>query len=125
MIGKKNVYDRWTAYGASKSANVLFASALRRKKGLEAVSLHPGAILTELVRYMTKEDQMAAGASRSCQLSRTSHEDVRTDNLFGCSIFAGFVDEKGNLSDKYTFKNIAQGVATYIFRSFFESSPAF
>lgn len=44
--------------------------------------------------------------------STTSHEDVRTDNLFGCSIFAGFVDEEGTLSDKYTFKNIAQGVAT-------------
>lgn len=42
-------YDRWTAYGQAKTANVLFAVHLDRLgsgHGVRAFSLHPGAILT-------------------------------------------------------------------------------
>ncbi|EXJ65127.1 hypothetical protein A1O7_01467 [Cladophialophora yegresii CBS 114405] len=39
----------WTRYGASKAANILFAAELaRRYPSLTSVSLHPGAIQTDL-----------------------------------------------------------------------------
>jgi NAD(P)-dependent dehydrogenase (short-subunit alcohol dehydrogenase family) len=52
-------YDKWLAYGQSKSANVLFAVELDRRgaeHGVRAFSLHPGAILTPLGRHLQKED---------------------------------------------------------------------
>ncbi len=52
-------YDKWQAYGQSKTANVLFAvhlDALAREQGVRAFSLHPGAILTPLGRHLQAED---------------------------------------------------------------------
>jgi NAD(P)-dependent dehydrogenase (short-subunit alcohol dehydrogenase family) len=52
-------YDKWLAYGQSKTANVLFAvhlDALAREQGVRAFSLHPGAILTPLCRHLQAED---------------------------------------------------------------------
>jgi NAD(P)-dependent dehydrogenase (short-subunit alcohol dehydrogenase family) len=52
-------YDKWLAYGQSKTANVLFAvhlDELARERGVRAFSLHPGAILTPLGRHLQAED---------------------------------------------------------------------
>lgn len=52
-------YDKWLAYGQSKTANVLFAvhlDRLARERGVRAFSLHPGAILTPLGRHLLAED---------------------------------------------------------------------
>lgn len=52
-------YEKWTAYGQSKTANVLFAVELDTRlqdKGVHAFALHPGVILTELGRHLTPED---------------------------------------------------------------------
>lgn len=52
-------YDKWTAYGQSKTANILFAAHLDargREHGVRAWSLHPGAILTSLGRHLTEAD---------------------------------------------------------------------
>jgi NAD(P)-dependent dehydrogenase (short-subunit alcohol dehydrogenase family) len=52
-------YDKWQAYGQSKTANVLFAvhlDAVAREQGVRAFSLHPGAILTPLGRHLQAED---------------------------------------------------------------------
>ena len=49
-------YDKWIAYGQSKTANALFAVALDkrgREHGVRAFSLHPGQILTDLGRHLT------------------------------------------------------------------------
>jgi NAD(P)-dependent dehydrogenase (short-subunit alcohol dehydrogenase family) len=51
-------YDKWLAYGQSKTANVLFAVHLARL-GVLAYSLHPGAILTPLGRHLREEDLAA------------------------------------------------------------------
>lgn len=48
-------YDRFRAYGQAKTANNLYAWSLAEKlgpKGLQAYSLHPGGIFTNLARYM-------------------------------------------------------------------------
>jgi NAD(P)-dependent dehydrogenase (short-subunit alcohol dehydrogenase family) len=57
-------YERWVAYGQSKSANVLFAvgfDAKAMQHGVRAFALHPGAIITNLAQYISKEDIRASG----------------------------------------------------------------
>jgi NAD(P)-dependent dehydrogenase (short-subunit alcohol dehydrogenase family) len=55
-------YDKWVAYGQSKTANALFAVALDARgeaHGVRAFSVHPGGILTELMRSMSEEEVRA------------------------------------------------------------------
>jgi NAD(P)-dependent dehydrogenase (short-subunit alcohol dehydrogenase family) len=81
-------YDRWLAYGQSKTANALFALHLDRlgePLGVRAFSLHPGAILTPLQRHMTRREM----------------------------VDAGWVDENGELADP-GFKTPEQGAATQV-----------
>ncbi|MBN3822093.1 SDR family NAD(P)-dependent oxidoreductase [Burkholderia sp. Ac-20384] len=81
-------YDKWLAYGQSKTANALFAvqlDALGAPYGVRAYSLHPGKIATPLQRHLTREEMMAQG----------------------------WVDEHGLPIDP-TFKTPAQGAATQV-----------
>jgi NAD(P)-dependent dehydrogenase (short-subunit alcohol dehydrogenase family) len=60
-------YDSFRAYGASKTANALFAVEFDRRhkdSGIRAAAVHPGMIATDLMRYMTPEsiEQMTAMA---------------------------------------------------------------
>jgi NAD(P)-dependent dehydrogenase (short-subunit alcohol dehydrogenase family) len=51
-------YAEFVAYGRSKTANILFAVEFDRRHraaGIRATAVHPGAIHTELGRYMTPE----------------------------------------------------------------------
>jgi len=60
----RNGYDKWQAYGQSKTANVLFAVELDRlgaADGVRAFALHPGSIVTPLQRHLSREEMMAAG----------------------------------------------------------------
>jgi len=58
-------YNPWTAYGQSKTANILFAVALdarARAEGISAFSLHPGGIVeTGLGKYVSREQLRTAG----------------------------------------------------------------
>ncbi|MBV2152377.1 oxidoreductase [Kitasatospora sp. SUK 42] len=57
-------YDKWLAYGQSKTANALFAvhlDALGRRDGVRAFALHPGKIITGLQREMTLREQIDRG----------------------------------------------------------------
>ena len=81
-------YDKWEAYGQSKTANVLFALHLdtlaqESGSGVRAYSLHPGGILTPLQRHLPREEMVAAG----------------------------WIDEEGNLTASH-FKAPEQGAAT-------------
>jgi NAD(P)-dependent dehydrogenase (short-subunit alcohol dehydrogenase family) len=81
-------YDKWQAYGQSKTANVLFAvhlDTLARSRGIRAFSLHPGGILTNLGRYMTEQDKLDLG----------------------------MIDESGNIIATW-FKTPEQGAATQV-----------
>jgi len=81
-------YDKWLAYGQSKTANALFAvhlDARGRDAGVRAFAVHPGAILTALVRHMSMAEQ----------------------------IEAGYLDEDGNLIDP-RFKSPEAGAATQV-----------
>ncbi|HIC7211778.1 SDR family NAD(P)-dependent oxidoreductase [Burkholderia stabilis] len=81
-------YDKWLAYGQSKTANALFAvqlDVLGAPFGVRAYSLHPGKIATPLQRHLTREEMMAQG----------------------------WVDEHGVAIDP-TFKTPEQGAATQV-----------
>ncbi|WP_405658461.1 SDR family NAD(P)-dependent oxidoreductase [Streptomyces sp. NBC_01166] len=79
-------YDKWLAYGQSKTANALFAvhlDALGHNDGVRAFALHPGKIITGLQREMAVQEQ----------------------------IDRGWVDEHGNVIG-VDFKTASQGAAT-------------
>ncbi|AIS96686.1 SDR family NAD(P)-dependent oxidoreductase [Burkholderia thailandensis] len=81
-------YEKWLAYGQSKTANALFAVHLDRlgqQEDVRAFSLHPGKIFTPLQRHLTQ----------------------------GEMITAGWLDANGNPADP-TFKTPQQGAATQV-----------
>ena len=56
---ERRKYDPWVAYGQSKTANALFAVALDsigQRQGVRAFSVHPGGIVTGLIRYMSQAE---------------------------------------------------------------------
>jgi len=60
-------YDKAAAYGQSKTANSLFSVELDRRgkgHGVRAFAVHPGGILTDLVRYLTDDELKAWGIFR-------------------------------------------------------------
>jgi NAD(P)-dependent dehydrogenase (short-subunit alcohol dehydrogenase family) len=82
-------YDKWAAYGQSKTANVLFAvqlDKLGRDAGVRAFAVHPGGIMTPLQRHLEREEMVAAG----------------------------WIDEDGNQLDVPGFKTPEQGAATEV-----------
>jgi NAD(P)-dependent dehydrogenase (short-subunit alcohol dehydrogenase family) len=57
-------YDKWQAYGQSKTANVLFAvhlDALGKDSGVRGFALNPGGILTPLQRHLPREEMVDFG----------------------------------------------------------------
>jgi len=84
---EKTPYEKWAAYGQSKTANSLFAVELNRRlepKGIKAYAVHPGGIMTNLQREMSKEEFKAFG----------------------------WVDDEGRLNDR--FKTVAGGASTAV-----------
>ncbi len=59
---ERGPYDKFKAYGAAKTANVLFTVALDaryRDSGVRSFAVHPGTVATSLSRYMSKDDMRA------------------------------------------------------------------
>jgi NAD(P)-dependent dehydrogenase (short-subunit alcohol dehydrogenase family) len=90
-------YERWIAYGQSKTANVLFAVEADRRgevDGIRAFAVHPGTILSDLARHLGEDDLKAFGVSRS---------DPK-----------GHIPQGQGVGDGGIFKTIAQGAATTV-----------
>ena len=74
-------YDKWAAYGQTKTANMLFSVSLADKlgpKGLLSYSLYPGRIKTNIAQSIPLEELRAAG-----KLSSASIEDF-LNPVTGC-----------------------------------------
>jgi NAD(P)-dependent dehydrogenase (short-subunit alcohol dehydrogenase family) len=57
-------YEKWQAYGQSKTAKSLLAVELQARygdQGIEAFSVHPGGIFTPLQRHLPNEEMVALG----------------------------------------------------------------
>ena len=57
-------YNKWTAYGQSKTASSLLAIEFDRKmknRGVRGFSVHPGGIITPLQRHLANEEMVALG----------------------------------------------------------------
>ena len=86
---EKDVYDKWIAYGQSKTASSLLARNVHTEmsaSGVTALAVHPGFIQTDLMRHLSRDDYVA-------MKSRTDIE----------------------LPDTRTYKTVAQGAATSLF----------
>ncbi|MGE5698247.1 MAG: SDR family NAD(P)-dependent oxidoreductase [Candidatus Sericytochromatia bacterium] len=71
-------YDKFAAYGASKTANILHAVELDRRlrdDGVRAYAVHPGIVATALARHMTRDDFAKLGDLTT----RRSAVDVRRE----------------------------------------------
>lgn len=76
---ERREYDKWKAYGQSKTANVQFTRGLEDRfggKGIHAFAVHPGGILTNLGRHMSEAD-MAFMTSRMKKLAEESGEAAK------------------------------------------------
>ena len=61
---ENNTYDKWMAYGQSKTASSLIAIEFNNKmqdKGVSGFSVHPGGIMTPLQRHLENEEMVALG----------------------------------------------------------------
>jgi NAD(P)-dependent dehydrogenase (short-subunit alcohol dehydrogenase family) len=81
-------YDKWSAYGQSKTANALFANALSRRlaptSGL-AFSVHPGGIFTPLQRHLSLEEQVRLGwLNEDGEMSELAKQGFKTPEQ-GCA----------------------------------------
>lgn len=78
---ENRTYEPWSAYGQSKSANVLHAVELTRRwsdEGIVANALHPGAIPTNLQRY-------TGGIMTPVDLRKTAAQGAATSTLLAAS----------------------------------------
>ncbi len=83
-------YDKWVAYGQSKTANALFAVGLDtrlRARGVRAFAVHPGVIMTELSRYMVPEDfeLLRAAAPPGEEMTFKSVEQGAATSVWGAT----------------------------------------
>ncbi|QNQ11128.1 SDR family NAD(P)-dependent oxidoreductase [Sphingomonas alpina] len=85
-------YAEFTAYGRSKTANILFAVEFDRRhndRGIRATAVHPGGIKTELARHMTDEAT-----------------DALIESINAAQLDAGL--------PPFTYKTVPQGAATSV-----------
>jgi NAD(P)-dependent dehydrogenase (short-subunit alcohol dehydrogenase family) len=93
---ERTPYQAFTAYGRSKTANILYAVALDSRlkgRGVRATSIHPGGIQTELSRHLTPElmDQLRA---RIAKLESSQGREFRFKTVpqgSATSVWSGFV----------------------------------
>ena len=89
---ERREYDGWNSYGQSKSANALFALELDRRygiKGIQAFSVHPGMIFTELSRHMTQNDMESLIERRKAQVKKDDNSTDEENFMKAKTIEAG------------------------------------
>jgi NAD(P)-dependent dehydrogenase (short-subunit alcohol dehydrogenase family) len=101
---ERTEYAPFTAYGRSKTANILYAVALDsrlKSRGIRATSLHPGGIQTELGRHMTPElvAQMQARIAASTQ--RTTFRFKSVPQGAATQVWAAFVAPADAVGGRY------------------------
>jgi NAD(P)-dependent dehydrogenase (short-subunit alcohol dehydrogenase family) len=93
---ERTPYQPFTAYGRSKTANILYAVALDSRlkgRGVRATSIHPGGIQTELGRHMTPElvEQMMARLAKAASTQGQAFRFKSVPQGSATSVWSGFV----------------------------------
>lgn len=129
------IYDKWNAYGQSKTSNMLYALSLSKKlksKGIKAFSLHPGVLQSPLWRNLSAAGwvinlqksgsersglEEKLGAERPSTLSYPISTDLKHSGVLteDGKETGKFVDVDGKLSD---LKTVQEGAATYVVTAF-------
>jgi NAD(P)-dependent dehydrogenase (short-subunit alcohol dehydrogenase family) len=98
-------YAEFTAYGRSKTANILFAVEFDRRhraRGVRATAVHPGGIQTELGRYMTPEaTQQMIDRINSAQQVGAPFEWKTIPQGAATSVWAGVVSPAEAVGGRY------------------------
>ena len=101
-------YDKFKAYGAAKTANVLFTVALDaryRDSGVRTFAVHPGTVATALSRYMSKGDMKAmmglGSADRDPSAAPPRLEVIPVEQGAATSVWAAVSDELADLGGLY------------------------
>ena len=100
-------YDPFVAYGRSKTANILFAVAFdarHRARGVRATAVHPGGIMTELVRHMQDGaiEAMLAGINEQAAAEGKPPFQFKTiPQGAATSVWAGVVAEAEAVGGQY------------------------
>ncbi|KAJ3117510.1 hypothetical protein HDU96_006439 [Phlyctochytrium bullatum] len=110
---KPDPYMPLVVYGQSKLANIYFATELERRyagKGIHALSVHPGAIMTELGRNLSEEDMKAMGGSEKMMRAFKSAEQGAATSVWAA--VAREWEGKGGvyLEDVQESEPVAEGV---------------
>lgn len=92
-------YDKFAAYGAAKTANILHAVALDqrlRDRGIRAFAVHPGMVATNLARHMSREDVVAvSGQARSHAIEVLTPEQGAATQVWAAT--SPDLDDRGGL----------------------------
>lgn len=101
---ERTPYDSFAAYGRSKTANVLFAVDLDRRlrlRSIRATALHPGGIMTELLRH-TSMEMLQEMAARSTSGSNGDMPAVKTvEQGAATTVWAAFVAPADVIGGRY------------------------
>lgn len=77
----ESAYDKWQAYGQSKTANVLFTVEAERRwgpRGVHSFAVHPGVVYTDLARHMTRDDFSEGGTLANLEVTDVAHGAATT-----------------------------------------------
>jgi NAD(P)-dependent dehydrogenase (short-subunit alcohol dehydrogenase family) len=101
-------YDKFKAYGAAKTANVLFTVALDaryRDSDIRSFAVHPGTVATALSRYMSKGDMKAmmglGTADRDHAAAPARLEVIPVEQGAATSVWGAVSDELAGLGGRY------------------------
>lgn len=102
-----SAYDAFGAYGRSKTANILFAVELDRRlksRNVRATSLHPGGIMTELLRYTSPDmlQDMTVRSARDNEPAPPGQSEVKTvEQGAATTVWSGFVAPAEVIGGRY------------------------
>ncbi len=119
---ERRPYNPWSAYGQSKTANILFAVEFERRfgaRGVHAHAVHPGAIPTDLNRHLSQEELAAVDAhSPGGKLPRKSIAQGAATAVYAATApelegRGGLYLEDCHVAEINDSRGSSQGVKTY------------
>jgi len=103
---ERTPYTEFTAYGRSKTANILFAVEFDRRHkaaGIRATAVHPGAIQTELSRHLAPEtlQQLIASINASQPVDRPPFRYKTVPQGAATTVWSGIVAPADLVGGRY------------------------